>query len=360
MDNEVRLDIIHGYPHGIAASNSNPALSWSVNEVKKKLPYIGGWKRRESTIIPEGYVEIAFLCKRCVYKAASLWHKSRIRRINTKVVEHIMAGRPKTREKRRLMEEAKRNEGIAPSADAAANEAIREESAGAPVAATSAIGKEKKVFIIDPSSLHDLLSSLCSPADLKLALGEPSSSATCEALCEQVLACHRVIALLLEDTKEKISAAETLDAGQMAVRVAEYFEECDKRSRSYTVPGLAYAIGFITRKQLSDFVAEKYETLSGYIIARALMRIEEQRNVEILAGNGMMTGHKLDLATNFDWMDTKNKSSKDEDKASTQITQNIINYNSLPPDSMSVDEWQRRFLQQQKAKDAPAIDVDSK
>lgn len=47
------------------------------------------------------------------------------------------------------------------------------------------------------------------------------------------------------------------------------------------------------------FVAEKYDTLPGYIVAQALMRIEEQRNVEILSGNGMMTGHKLDLATNL-------------------------------------------------------------
>lgn len=264
-----------------------------------------------------------------------------------------MAGRPLKRERERLAAEAKKNAGIAASADEAVNAAAHcGQSAGAPAALSS----DKKSFVIDPASLHDMLSSLCSPNDLRVALKEPAPSSTCEDLCEQIRSCHRVIALLLEDTQEKISTAETLDASQMALRVTEYFEACDKRKRSYTVPGLAYAIGFINRKQLMTFVAEKYDTLSGYIIARALMRIEEQRNVEILSGNGMMTGHKLDLATNFDWMDTKNKSSKDDEKP-TQITQNIINYNSLPPASMSVEEWQQRFLQQQKDKDAKAIDA---
>lgn len=272
-----------------------------------------------------------------------------------------MAGRPKTREKRRLMEEAKKNAGIASMAEESLNEAVK---AAAPGDTTASSCEDP--FVVDAERLKDMISSVCSPNDVKLATTPPDTTdkATPSSLVEHILACQRVIALLLEDTKAKVSSVETLDAAQMALRVTSYFEECDRRKRSYTVPGLAYAIGFINRKQLISFVTDFYETLPGYIVARALMRIEEQRNVEILSSNGMMTGHKLDLATNFDWMDTKNRSSKDDEKPTQHITQNVINYNSLPPQSMTVEEWQQRFLAEQKERQGqpptPAIDVGQK
>lgn len=254
-----------------------------------------------------------------------------------------MAGCPKRRAKREAAEKAKLEGGIAPQVDEVVAQKVEETAS--PTCETQTRPERAK--------LEYLMSDECRISDLELALKalpEDLSSCNVQGLVEQIEACHKVINLMLEDTREKISAAENLTAADMAFRTASYFEECDKRKRSYTVPGLAYAIGFITRKQLLAFVSEKHETLPGYIVARALMRIEEQRNVEILSGNGMMTGHKIDLATNFDWSDTKNKG-RDEDKpAQPTITQNIINYNSLPPQTLTVEEWQQKFLEQQKNK----------
>ena len=264
-----------------------------------------------------------------------------------------MAGCPKRRAKREAAERAKVDGGIAPQVDEVVAQKV--EGATAQDALPTCEPAAKPIL----KSLEFLVSEDCALSDVKLATKDiphsrqPESQPSVEEYNEvisQLTACHKVINLLLEDTKEKISAAETISAADMAIRVNSYFEECDKRKRSYTVPGLAYAIGFITRKQLIAFVSEKHETLPGYIVARALMRIEEQRNVEILSGNGMMTGHKIDLATNFDWSDTKNKG-RDEDKpAQPTITQNIINYNSLPPQTLTVEEWQQKFLEQQKGR----------
>ena len=170
-------------------------------------------------------------------------------------------------------------------------------------------------------------------------------------LVDQIVACHKLIFILLQTTEERVSAVESIDAAEMAARVSFYFDSCDATRRSYTVPGLAYAIGFMSRKHLLQFVAEHEDTISGYIIARSLMRIEDQRNIEIISGGGMMAGHKLDLATNFDWNDAKAKASKEDNV--TNITNNTVNMNSLPPNQMSIEDWQKMFL----AKQAPAIDV---
>lgn len=261
-----------------------------------------------------------------------------------------MAGRPKTRAKREAEERARRQAGAPPVVNEAIANAIGQNQC--------ADGKKEDAQPghVKLPPLEYLASDICTLAQIKLANKPVTNTGELNEFEQQIVACQKVIALLLEDTSQKISAVETLNALQITERVTSYFEECDKTYRSYTVPGLAYAIGFINRKQLVKFVEENIETLPGYVIARALMRIEEQRNIEILAGNGMMTGHKLDLATNFEWNDAKQKSSKEEEKP-TQITQNIINYNSLPPTQMSVEEWQAKFLQQQKTKDQEVIEL---
>jgi len=187
---------------------------------------------------------------------------------------------------------------------------------------------------------------------VKQALKHVSDIVGDDKLISHIISCQKVIALLLQDTATFVSAVETIDAAEMAARVSYYFDDCDKRRRSYTVPGLAYTIGFMHRKQMLQFASEHQDELTGYIVARALMRIEDQRNIEIISGGGLMSGHKLDLATNFDWNDAKAKPQKEE--STTNITQNIINMNSLPPTSMTVEEWQAQFLSQQSK---PALDV---
>ena len=177
-----------------------------------------------------------------------------------------------------------------------------------------------------------------------------------EALLKYAQACRHVIHALIQEHKDRISFMDEITPGELANRIAFYFDECYKRKRSYTVPGLAYEIGFMCRQDMLDYISDKRDTLLGYMLARALMVIEDQRNTEIISGGGVMAGHKLDLATNFSWMDAGKKG---EGSAGPQIvnnsttinnTQNNINPGSLPP-TLTLDQWQAQFLSNEKKKD---------
>lgn len=171
-----------------------------------------------------------------------------------------------------------------------------------------------------------------------------------ENLRTQILAAQKLISVLIQDTEQFISVVESLTLAEVIEKITFYFNKCEEKKISYTVPGLAYEIGFVHRQHLLDFIKEKQDSLVGYVIARALMKIEEQRNMEIISGNGIMAGHKLDLATNFDWNDAKQKSTKEESKSSPQLTQNIVNYNSLPPATITVEDWEKTYISKAKEK----------
>jgi len=176
------------------------------------------------------------------------------------------------------------------------------------------------------------------------------------AFFETIESCQKLIAILLEDHTFRVSITEKLDVAELAARISFYFVSCERLKRSYTVPGLAYTVGFMNRNHMIQFLEDNPETLFAYVLSRALMRIEDQRNVEIISGGGLMTGHKLDLATNFNWNDAKQKAAPapppppKEETVKNIINNTQINVNSLPPETMSVEEWQRKFLTQQNAK----------
>ena len=190
-----------------------------------------------------------------------------------------------------------------------------------------------------------------------------------EALLGYAKACRRVIHALLQEHKDRISVMDEITPGELSNRIAFYFDECYKRKRSYTVPGLAYEVGFMCRQDMLDYVRNNSDTLIGYMLARALMVIEDQRNTEIISGGGVMAGHKLDLATNFSWKDA---GKKDEGGGPQSVTNNNqtninvhnqtlnVNPESLPP-TLTLDQWQAQFLMNEKKKGLPvgeeAIDV---
>ena len=63
---------------------------------------------------------------------------------------------------------------------------------------------------------------------------------------------------MMQYGKEMISMKFTgrppkfMDAGELEKKIAEYFEDCDKNDKPYTVTGLAYTLR-ITVKQLRDY-----------------------------------------------------------------------------------------------------------
>ena len=187
-----------------------------------------------------------------------------------------------------------------------------------------------------------------------MAIREMRKATGNEALIKFAVAAQKVIHALLQTHEDRISFMDTITPEELASRIAFYFDECNKRKRSYTVPGLAFEVGFMQRQDLLSFIGEHQETLNGYMLARALMKIEDQRNTEIISGGGVMAGHKLDLATNFSWNDAGRKGEAAQTTNNTVINQtnNTLNVSpeSLPP-TLTLDQWQAEFLGAEKKKE---------
>lgn len=103
-------------------------------------------------------------------------------------------------------------------------------------------------------------------------------------------------------------------------KIDEYFEKCDKgeiiqalnrkgevyeiiRKIPYTVPGLAYHLGFANRHSVWDY---KQRPKFTNTITRALLKIQAQRNEGALTGTHDSKFSQFDLKENFGWKDTQN------------------------------------------------------
>ena len=86
----------------------------------------------------------------------------------------------------------------------------------------------------------------------------------------------------------------------MQLLVDEYFKACDDKEEPYTVPGLAYALGFNSRQTLLN-----YQQMHGFsdVVDRAKLRIETQRAAQLVAGKVNVVGAIFDLKNNFQWKD---------------------------------------------------------
>lgn len=164
----------------------------------------------------------------------------------------------------------------------------------------------------------------------------------------------KVIDFLLEDHYEQVNPILHLTPRELVDRVTLYFIECDLTKRFYTVPGLAFYIGFSTREEFHDYVQNNPESVHAYIIRRAMTYIESETVTDMMYGGGMMTGHKINLATNFNYSDAGKKSDSKEVPAIT-INNNSITMNGVPPKPETIEEWQAWYAKEQAAKAAQAI-----
>lgn len=160
---------------------------------------------------------------------------------------------------------------------------------------------------------------------------------------------------------------------EMAERIDAYFDACDNhyqevrkkdkngdevvdtihKPRPYTMAGLAIFLGFSSRRSLFN-----YKSYDGYgeLIEAALTRIEEQRNVQLVSGQGQCGGLIFDLKNNHGWKDERHETS--DVNVSGNIHVNGLN--GAPPMFKSLEDWQSAYqtmLEQRKALEENTIDV---
>lgn len=126
------------------------------------------------------------------------------------------------------------------------------------------------------------------------------------------------------------------DPEVMQKKIDEYFSVCDEGEKievydkkkqevititqkiPYTVPGLAYHLGFNGRQSFLDYAknrktteitADEWEKIERFAdaIKRAKFRIESQRAIQLLDTTNPV-GKIFDLKNNFGWKDTTEKS----------------------------------------------------
>ena len=92
------------------------------------------------------------------------------------------------------------------------------------------------------------------------------------------------------------------DVDGLERNILAYFSECDltEPKRPYTVPGLAYFLGFESRHSIQDY---KDNPKFSPTIKKALGRIETQRVENLVNGRGSAPGCIFDLKNNFGYQD---------------------------------------------------------
>lgn len=96
---------------------------------------------------------------------------------------------------------------------------------------------------------------------------------------------------------------KTEEAELLADKCNQYFDYCDDKGSPYSVPGLAYYLGFDSRNSVAR-LAKKEEFRT--IIKRAKLRIEIQRNEQLISDKGSSRGKEFDLTNNFGWKNVQN------------------------------------------------------
>lgn len=86
---------------------------------------------------------------------------------------------------------------------------------------------------------------------------------------------------------------------ELIEKTDEYFIECDDSGTPYTVPGYAYFLGYAGRDAIPRLAKDENY---GDIIRRAKLRIETQRNIQLIT-EGNSQGKMFDLKNNFNWKD---------------------------------------------------------
>ena len=143
--------------------------------------------------------------------------------------------------------------------------------------------------------------------------------------------------------------AKYTDPGVLDAKCNEYFEVCDNKldkhgePEPYTVPGLAYHIGFENRHTIFKLqLKKKFRTT----IKRALDKIEAQRVAKALRGVHNPVFSIFDLKNNFGY----------KDKQETEISGlggGPIAITAYPPEPEALANWEAMMITARKARQIP-------
>lgn len=135
-----------------------------------------------------------------------------------------------------------------------------------------------------------------------------------------------------------------LDPQVLWDKCKEYFDKCDEDGLAYTVPELAYYLGFISRQAIFHY--EKRGDDCAKVIKAAKLKIEGQRNRQLVEGQGYMAGRIFDLKCNFGYNDAALSSDDPQKEGKTLVQQN--NFYGLPPKPQTLEEWTKWYQTEMK------------
>ena len=143
---------------------------------------------------------------------------------------------------------------------------------------------------------------------------------------------------------------------EMDEAIERYFEEADARKWPYTIPDLAFALGFTSRQSLLNY---SNKPIFMDTIKRAKLRIEGQRARQLVQGQGIVAGQIFDLKNNFGWRDQQEPAEEREERV---VVQNNVGLVSMPPQPRDLAEWQEWYnkmieSQQEGLEQIKSVDV---
>jgi hypothetical protein len=97
----------------------------------------------------------------------------------------------------------------------------------------------------------------------------------------------------------------------MEAKIDQYFDYCEEKGKTPTVPGLCVFLGFESRQSFLDYEAR--EKFSG-TIKKARLKIEADRADRLVSSGTPTAGLIFDLTNNHGWKNPQHlKHSQDED-----------------------------------------------
>ena len=114
------------------------------------------------------------------------------------------------------------------------------------------------------------------------------------------------------------------DEKELEKGIEEYFEDCDKREKPYTISGLAYSLGIDRRTLLNYSKNEKFFPF----VKKAKDRVQKQIEENATDGTWNSTFAIFSLKANYKW-DDGNKVQVNINQPKTEKVEDIVDNSNL-------------------------------
>lgn len=181
---------------------------------------------------------------------------------------------------------------------------------------------------------------------------------------------HELVKRVTHGRPPKFATPEELE-----FKINEYFDAMDNheivrmdaegkvvkipKPRPYTMSGLALHLGFASTSSLRHY--ESKEEFC-YLLVAARTRVEQQRNEQLVQGQGQCGGLIFDLKNNHNWKDTHTQEVVGPDGGPVQHAV-VVGLAGMPPTPKNMDEWEQWYKSMEAKKRAEieaanAIDIE--